>query len=124
MCKDNRFFTFSELTHTDCDLPNLPTKMEHVENLCCLADLLNEIRHEYAHPIIVNSAFRTPAVNSRVGGSSRSLHLQGRAADIRPNYYPSQDYQVNLQSLIDVVTSIQDRLTEFIIYPTFIHIAL
>ena len=34
-------------------------------------------------PIIINSAFRSPAVNRAVGGSPTSNHLTGCAADIR-----------------------------------------
>ena len=33
-------------------------------------------------PIIVNSGYRCPRLNSMVGGVKRSYHLSGRAADI------------------------------------------
>lgn len=33
-------------------------------------------------PLIVSSAYRTPAYNARVGGSPRSQHVQGRALDL------------------------------------------
>lgn len=33
-------------------------------------------------PLLVNSAYRTPAYNARVGGSPRSQHVQGRALDL------------------------------------------
>ena len=35
-------------------------------------------------PIIINSGFRNPDVNRRVGGVKNSQHLQGCAADVRP----------------------------------------
>lgn len=35
-------------------------------------------------PLIVNSAYRTPAHNRVVGGSPRSQHVYGRALDLRP----------------------------------------
>lgn len=124
MYKGIKFFSFPELIVTETSLPNLPTNMAHVENLCCLCDILNEIREKYEAPVVVNSAFRTPAVNNAVGGVPRSLHLQGRAADIRPNYYPSQDYYKNLQALKDVVKTFEDRLSEIIYHQTYIHIAL
>ena len=119
------YFTFEELTHTNTGLPNIPKSWGVVSNLAYLASLLSEIREKYGAPIIVNSGYRTPAVNSAVKGSENSFHLQGRAADIRPNYYPACDYDVNLQHLIDVVSSLKDKLylKEFLIYPTFIHLA-
>ena len=35
-------------------------------------------------PIPVDSAYRTPAYNSRVGGARNSQHCEGRALDCRP----------------------------------------
>ena len=34
-------------------------------------------------PIIVNSAYRSPEVNAKVGGVSSSYHVKGLAADIK-----------------------------------------
>ena len=46
--------------------------------------LLNRIRTKWGRPIIVNSAYRSPAHNSTVGGVESSYHVKGLAADIRP----------------------------------------
>jgi|TARA_R110000765_G_scaffold113976_2_gene206545 uncharacterized protein YcbK (DUF882 family) len=35
-------------------------------------------------PIGVNSAYRTPSHNRKIGGARKSQHLQGRALDLRP----------------------------------------
>jgi len=35
-------------------------------------------------PIIILSAYRTPEWNKKVGGASRSQHVQGRALDLKP----------------------------------------
>lgn len=35
-------------------------------------------------PIIINSAYRTVSHNKKVGGSPKSMHLEGRALDIQP----------------------------------------
>lgn len=48
-----------------------------------LADTLQTIRDEYGKPIIVNSAYRCPALNKAVGGAVSSDHVYFCAADIR-----------------------------------------
>ena len=113
--KSTNYFSFHELITTDTGLDNIPSEMVHVENLCALADLLNEIRYELDAPLYVNSAFRTHEVNSCVGGAPRSLHCSGRAADIHTK---------DMAKLTEILLGIQDRLSEFIVYDTFIHIAL
>ncbi len=47
-----------------------------------LPKLLQEIRNAFGKPITINSAYRTPAYNKKVGGASSSQHVQGKAADI------------------------------------------
>ncbi len=44
---------------------------------------LQKIRDYFAKETIINSAYRTASHNQRVGGSSKSQHLLGKAADIR-----------------------------------------
>jgi len=46
-----------------------------------LLDVLVELREEVG-PITINSACRCPAHNVYVGGSAKSQHVMGRAADI------------------------------------------
>lgn len=48
-----------------------------------LVEILQKIRDHFGKPIIINSAYRTPAHNKRVGGSSSSYHVKGMAADIQ-----------------------------------------
>lgn len=47
-----------------------------------LVRYLQQIRDWAGAPIKINSGYRTPSHNARVGGSKTSKHLQGRAADI------------------------------------------
>ena len=121
-----KYFTFLELIKTQQDSRNLPTTLDQVENLLLLAQLLEQIREDYGLPIIVNSAFRDPIVNSKVGGAPNSYHLHGRAADIRPDYFPARDYSWNFQRLVDVIKNYKDELVEFIVDPSekYIHIAI
>ena len=47
-----------------------------------LAELLENIRDKFGKPVHINSAYRTPAYNAKVGGVSNSYHVKGMAADI------------------------------------------
>ena len=50
---------------------------------------LQALRDAIGKPFIVNSAYRSPEHNRRVGGASRSQHLHGRAFDISmANHHP------------------------------------
>ena len=79
-------FSYDELiassTAKRLGLDNTPTEKEK-EKLRELAEyILQPIRDAWRAPIIVNSAFRSEAVNKAVGGVSNSQHRLGEAADI------------------------------------------
>ena len=85
-------FTLDELTHTDHrDLDNTPNEAE-TENLRRLATFLEEVKSVLGgKPIMVNSAFRSEAVNAAVGSKNTSDHRRGCAADIRvPGMTPDE----------------------------------
>ena len=44
--------------------------------------LLEGVRMHYGAPVIINSGYRTPSYNAKVGGKAHSMHLFGMAADI------------------------------------------
>ncbi len=55
---------------------------DNLRFLC--SNYLEPLREHCQKPIIINSAYRTPAANTPAAGSSpSSLHLEGLAADIR-----------------------------------------
>lgn len=120
----SKYFSFSELTHTDTEIPNMPTENWQIDNLIKLAEFLDNVREDYGDAICVNSAYRSHDVNRAVDGCVNSCHLQGIAADIRPSYIPSQDYYERFQQLIDVFKDKKQFLKEFVIYKNFIHIAI
>ena len=77
-------FTLAELTHTDHrSLDNTPNDAERA-NLQRLAEFLELVKVALGgKPIMVNSAFRSKAVNDAVGSKDTSQHRVGCAADIR-----------------------------------------
>lgn len=47
-----------------------------------VVDKLQKIRSHFNKPVTINSAYRNPTHNKKVGGSSNSYHVKGRAFDI------------------------------------------
>ena len=85
-------FTLEELTHTDHrTLDNTPNETEQA-NIQRLAEFLEAVKTLLGgKPIMVNSAFRSKAVNDAVGSKDTSQHRIGCAADIRvPGMTPDQ----------------------------------
>ena len=93
-------FTLGELTVTSVKTAdgNIPSHVA-IENLKRVCKWLEELRYNYnrryvltyyedydesknVEPIIINSGFRSPEVNKRVGGSPTSNHLTGCAVDL------------------------------------------
>ena len=55
---------------------------ELYSNMVELAKNLQVLRDELGKPVRINSAYRTPKYNKKVGGASKSQHLLCKAADI------------------------------------------
>ena len=82
-------FTLAELTKTNTRIKNVPNEAQ-VNNLKRLCGWLEMLRSEWNKrygegddPIVINSGYRSEAVNKAVGGVKGSNHLAGCAADIR-----------------------------------------
>ena len=85
-------FTIEELTTTEHrELSNEPNETERT-NLVRLAIFLEQVKELLGgKPIMVNSAFRSKAVNDAVGSKDTSQHRLGCAADLRvPGMTPDQ----------------------------------
>ena len=76
-------FLLSEFLNLKKYPENIPT-MQVVANLTYGCLMLLEPARAIVGPIIINSGFRSEAVNRKVGGVKNSQHLIGQAADIRP----------------------------------------
>ena len=90
---------------------NIPSHV-HIENLKRLCWWLEMLRSEYKEaPIIINSGYRSAAVNKAVGGVPSSNHLTGCAADIRvENMQQLLRYAVILLDIADESKEAFDEL--------------
>lgn len=84
---NNSYFTISELCHsataTARGIDNTPTEAVKNNLQGLITNVLDPLREAYGKPIVVNSGYRSPALNKAVGGVPDSQHLTGMAADLR-----------------------------------------
>ncbi len=96
-----------------CDMP-----LEVYENVIKLASQLQFLRDYTGRPITINSAYRCPEHNAKVGGSKTSQHLLGKAADITIQSLKPAEVFVLIEDLIDMGHMLQGGLG---LYDTFVH---
>ena len=91
--KLSEHFTLGELTKSGShpEVYNIPSH-EAIANLTNLTKWLEVLRERAASPdpskgrgvpIIINSGYRSPQLNRKIGGAANSNHLTGCAVDIR-----------------------------------------
>ncbi len=61
-----------------CRMP--PAAKENIDAL--VANVLDPVRDKFSRAIKVNSGYRCPKHNAKVGGAIHSQHMEGEAADI------------------------------------------
>ena len=106
-------FTLAELTHTDHrNLDNTPNAAE-LANLKKLAEFLEVVKTTLGgKPIMINSAFRSKAVNDAVGSKDTSQHRQGLAADFKvPGMAPDAVVRALLKLPFDQIIREYDSWT-------------
>lgn len=109
-------FSLEELTRTDTGLENDPG-VALAGNLTRLAETLEQVRELLGVPLKINSAYRSEAVNERVGGVKTSAHLYARAADFVPVGMP-------INNAFDAIRSSGIIFDQLIFEPTWIHIGI
>ncbi len=74
-----KFFSEREFVCKCCG--QLPPSMR--ANIVALVDnVLDPAREEFGGPVTVNSGYRCPKHNLKVGGAKASQHMKGEAADV------------------------------------------
>ena len=80
-----------------------------------LVTILQKIRNHFGKPVKINSAYRTPTYNKKIGGETYSQHTLGTAADIRIT-------GVTPKKIAEYVETLMPKTGGIGIYPTFCHI--
>ena len=87
-------------------------------NISTLADQLQVLRDFFNATITINSGYRSPAHNKKIGGVSNSKHTIGKAADIVVDGYTTDEVYDAIEFLIDHNQMLQGGLG---LYDTFVH---
>ena len=87
-------------------------------NVQLLAHNLQVLRDHLKEPIHINSGYRTPAYNSKVGGKPLSKHILAQAADITVKSKTPKQLAKIIETLISSKKMKQGGLG---IYPGFVH---
>lgn len=75
-------------------------------------EVLEPLRAAWGQPLHVNSGYRCPELNFRVGGVGSSQHVKGEAADI------ACTKPLQLAKFAKILNLPYDQM---IVYPTFVH---
>ena len=99
MLAPGEFFSWAELSVTGTGIANEPTDDAKAQlwELCRV--ILDPLRRHVGKPITVTSAYRSPAVNSKVGSTSKSQHTKGQAADIKVSGVTALDLAAEVLAL-------------------------
>lgn len=66
-----------------------------------LIETLEAIRNHFNAPVRINSGYRTPSWNSKVGGAPNSYHCKGMAADIVVKGHNSREVAKYADSIME-----------------------
>ena len=81
----------------------------------CLAEILGGLRMRLGRPVYINSGYRTPQHNEKVGGAKNSYHMYGAAADIRAEGYTPKEVYRMLDEMLESWGGLEE-------HETFVHV--
>ena len=73
-------------TATRLNIDNIPRELDLINMKTVAEQVFEPLREWVDGPIAINSFYRSPKLNSAIGGSTSSQHCSGRALDIDDKY--------------------------------------
>lgn len=95
-----------------------PVPEKYIDNVKELAINLQVLRDFLGEPIHINSSYRHPAYNKKIGGAPNSQHLTASASDITTKSKTPKQLAAVIEKLIAEKKMKQGGLG---IYPGFVH---
>ena len=95
-----------------------PVPKELIPNVQLLANNLQVLRDHLGEPIHLNSGYRSPAHNEKVGGKKNSYHMKAMAGDLTCKSKTPKQLAAVIEKLIADRKMKQGGLG---IYPGFVH---
>ena len=127
MTQLTRNFSLHELTKSETalryDMENEPGSVEVANLVDLAAKVLQPIRDHYAKGVKVNSGFRHPDVNAKVGGSRTSDHCRGMAADIEIPGVPNAELAAWVKGNLEFTQLILEFYTPGIPDSGWVHVS-
>ncbi len=120
-------FSLAELVKSETalrhDMDNTPgeTEIENLKRLC--EQVLQPVRDHFKTGVKVNSGFRHPEVNAKVGGSKTSDHCKGQAADIEIPGIPNADLAIWIMDNLQYTQLILEFYTPGIPDSGWVHVS-
>jgi hypothetical protein len=120
-------FTLSEMVKSETalrhDMDNTPPQ-EVISNLQELAvNVLQPVRDHFDKGVKVNSGYRSPDVNAKVGGSRTSDHCRGMAADIEIPGVPNAELAEWIKANLPFTQVILEFYTQGIPDSGWVHVS-
>jgi uncharacterized protein YcbK (DUF882 family) len=120
-------FTLAEMVKSDTalrhDMDNTPGEAE-IESLKILCEkVLQPVRDHFKTGVKVNSGYRHPEVNAKVGGSKTSDHCSGQAADIEIPGIPNADLAKWITQNLDFTQVILEFYTQGVPDSGWVHVS-
>ncbi len=120
-------FTLEEMIKSETalrhDMDNTPGEVEIAALKLLCEKVLQPVRDHFGRGVKVNSGFRHPEVNAKVGGSKTSDHCRGQAADIEIPGIPNAELAEWIKDNLDFRQLILEFYTPGIPDSGWVHVS-
>jgi zinc D-Ala-D-Ala carboxypeptidase len=120
-------FSLAEMVKSDTalrhDMDNTPGEAEIASLKTLCEKVLQPVRDHFQTGVKVNSGFRHPEVNAKVGGSKTSDHCRGQASDIEIPGVPNADLAVWIMENLEYTQLILEFYTPGVPDSGWVHVS-